>query len=190
MNKKWLTVAVLVCMLAAAALQGVSSAARFRNLSCALGFDSAHDDTECWWRGLYSIPAAGGSATLLLGAYVENRRFTNDSGSIAGEYRPEGLPDWEDLTLSPGALVTVKIYDYLDRSRVLFSFQGTLAELTTLAGGITAFSGPYGVVVRIPLDVPAGNVVWVGRMELTQGGYRCHADTFLFQGMGFFRPVA
>ena len=71
---------------------------------------------------------------------------------------------------------------------MLFSFEGTLAQLMALVGGQTAFSGPYGVVIRIPLNVPGGNVVWVGRMDFVQGGYRCHADMFLFQGIGFFGP--
>jgi hypothetical protein len=40
------------------------------------------------------------------------------------------------------------------------------------------------------LDVPAGNVLWLGRMDFMQGGYRCHADLLLFQGVPFFREPA
>ncbi len=77
MNRKWLTVVVLVCMLAAAVLPPVSAAAFYSPISCGLGFDSAHDSTECVWRilwNIYRIPAAGGDATLLIGAYSEWRR--------------------------------------------------------------------------------------------------------------------
>ena len=126
---------------------------------------------------------------------MENRLTANDFGGMPlavsdanpGEYQPAQTFWGEDLTLSPGAQVTVKISDALDPSRVLFSFEGTLAELmVALVGGQTAFGGPYGVVIRIPLNVPAGNVLWVGRMDFIQGDYRCHADLFLFQGVPFF----
>ncbi len=195
MNRKWLTVVVLGCMLAAAALPPVAMAGVGARLSCGLSFDSARDSTECWWRHIWSIPAAGGDATLLIAAYAENRWFTLEelegvslalSDVHAGEYQPGDKLKEEDLTLSPGAQVIVKIFDQADPSHVLFSFEGTLAELMALSGGQTVLGGRYGAVVRVPLSVPAGNVLWVGRMEVTQGGYRCHADVFLVQGIPFF----
>ena len=71
MNRKWLTVAVLVCMLAAAALPGGAVAYWRSPLSCVLGFDSGHDATESRWHNMWSIPAAGGDATLLVGGVRE-----------------------------------------------------------------------------------------------------------------------
>ncbi len=194
MNRKWLTLVVLVGMVMAVALPPVALAAPYSRLSCGLGFDSAHDSTECVWRILwqiYRIPAAGGDATLLIGTYVDRRFGVSDDGGMSvalpdagdAELQPPQKTDGEDLALSLGAHVTVKIYDYADPSHMLFSFEGTLAELMALSGGQTAFAGPYGVVIRVPLTVPAGNVMWVGRMEVMQGGYRCHADLFLCQGV-------
>jgi len=191
MHRKWLTLAVLVGMLVAAAVPGGAAAGPYSPLSCGLGFDSAHDSTECWWRTLYSIPAAGGAATLLVGAYVEHgQKAAENEGSVppaafedVGDYDARTAKyKSEDVTLSPGAQVKVRVYDFLDPGRVLFSFEGTLAELMALARATAAFGGPYGVLIRIPLLVPAGQTLWIGRMDLVQGGYRCHADVFLLQG--------
>ncbi len=181
MNRKWLAVVVLVCILGAAVLPGAVSAGWSSHITCGLGFDSAHDSTECWWRGVYSIPAAGGDATLLVGAYAENWDRVKGSDSEPEALAPVGV-DVENLTLSPSAQVSVILFDWLNPGNVLFSFQGTLEGLMAVAGGQIAFDGPHGVVIRIPVSVPAGRTLWVGRMELVQGGYRCHADLYLFQG--------
>ncbi len=189
MNRKWLAFVVLVGMLLAAIAPGGAAAGWWSPLSCGLGFDSAHDSTECWWwRGLYSIPAAGGNATLLVGAYAEHWQI-GQSGQVpssegaAREWIPETKISFDDVTLSPTAQVTIKLYDSLDPSRMLFSFQGTLAELMALVRAETAFSGAYGVLIRIPLLVPAGQTLWIGRMDLVQGGYRAHCDLYLVQGL-------
>jgi len=198
MNRKWLTVALVVCILVAAALPAAVLAGYGGRLTCGLSFDSAHDDTEARWRGrVWTIPPTGGNATLLVKAYADNWDRTGAFEDmpqalfdvLAEDCRPTLTKD-EELTLSPEAHVMVSIHDSLDPSHKLFFFEGTVADLVALAGGRVTFSGPFGVVVRIPLTVPAGVTLWAGRMELTQGGYRCHADIYLLQGVPFWmNPV-
>lgn len=176
---------MLLCVILAAALPAVVSAAPGERLTCGLSFDSAHDATECVFkRGLYTIPSSGGDVTLQVGIYSEH--MVDHPPTFGSNL----LGYWSGLTLSSSTHVMIEIYNGLDRSTKLFTFEGTLADLLALPGGGVAFAGPYGVLVRIPLTVPAGTTWWSGRMEVVMGGYRCHADILLFEGMGIGRPKA
>ena len=177
-NRKRWSMCLLLCVVLVAALPTVALAASRARLTCGLGFDSARDSTEARWRGTWSIPTAGGAATLMVGVYSER---PYKAPAVQGHPVDKGYDD-EQLTLSPSTHVMVDIFDWLDRSHKLFSFEGTLAQLTVLDGVQVALDQPFGVVVKIPLNVPAGMTWWMGRMEVVMGNNRCHADIWLLQG--------
>lgn len=181
-RKRWIMCISLLCAVLSAALPAAALAAPAYRLTCGLSFDSAHDSTEAHWRGIWSMPTTGGDAILVAGVYSE-AKLTSPSFGLMEE--PQEHLEQPPI-LSSSSHVMIDIYDWMDRSRKLFTFEGTLAELMALSGGQTAFYGPYGVSVRIPLSVPAGSTWWAGRMEISMGNKRCHADIWLLQG---FAPV-
>ena len=191
-NRKWFIVGLALCLLLGSVLPATANFKRMSWLSCTLKFDSAHDDTESRGRGVYTIPATGGNAILLVGVYawrpfLFQEEFEAEEASVTPEANVDstGVP-WEDLQIPLSAQVKVVFRDAENPEVTLFTFEGTLGGLMALTGAEVVFSGPYGVLIKIPLVVPPGETDWIGRLEVIVGGTQAHCDVIL--GRGYYTP--
>ena len=192
-NKRWFTVGLALCLLLGSVLPAAAYFKRTSWLSCTLKFDSAHDDTESRGRGFYTIPAAGGNAILLVGVYAwrpigVRGEFEEGPDAAPEADDPQGFP-FEDFQIPLSAQVKVVFRDAKNPEVTLFAFEGTLEGLMALTGAEVVFSGPYGVLIKIPLVVPPGETEWIGRLDVMVGGTQAHCDVILTRGYYAPNPV-
>ncbi len=161
MRRKLLVVTLLLALLLSAS--SIYSYAMGPALSATLMFEDATDDTELDFDSIaggtfYRMPVEGGDAILIVGVYAEHPNAVIDR-------------------------VRIRIHDRLDPSNVGYSFDGTWDELADEPGAEVQFASETGVVVRIPLQVPAGLTWWMCKIEAwTPEGQRAHGDRQLIVG--------